>query len=133
MSRILFFFIFIIFFCGCAKLAHLEQLLTLKAYSENKDRQAEYVTEQDERFERLLEAVKNNTLDQYSDKESFLKEFGEPIFVREVVREDKPYDSWLYRYTAQLFGSEKVYLYFDEGGRLRDWEHVAAEKQEGEG
>lgn len=129
MGRILLLFISSLFLVGCAKLAHLQQLLTLKAYSQNKDLQAEHVNAQDERFEELLEVVKTDSLDQYPDKRSFLKAFGDPIFLKKVVREDTPLDLWLYRYAAQLKGSEKVYLYFDESGKLHDWKHVAAKQQ----
>lgn len=129
MGRIILLFIFSLFLVGCAKLAHLQQLLTLKAYSQNQDLQAKHVKAQDQKFEELLEVVKTDSFDQYPDKKSFLKAFGDPVFLKKVVREGIPYDLWLYRYAVQLKGSEKVYLYFDKSGKLHDWKHVAAKQQ----
>ena len=108
---------------GCAKLAHLEQLLTLKAVSDNRDAQKKFVEEQNKRFEELLEIVKKDSLRNYPDKKSILKNFGEPVFTRDIVRHGQPLELWLYRYATKYFGSEKVYLYFDETGKLVDFGH----------
>ncbi len=114
----------LIIFSGCAKLAHLEQLLTLKAVSDNRDYQAQYVEEQNKKFEALLAAVKNNSLlENYPHKKMIVKNFGEPVFSREVEHKGQSLELWLYRYATQYFGSEKVYLYFDETGKLLDFGH----------
>ncbi|MFA5088561.1 MAG: hypothetical protein WC552_05955, partial [Candidatus Omnitrophota bacterium] len=99
---------------GCAKLTHLPQLLTIQAISDNKDLQTEYVRRQDESFERLREAVKNGSVARYPDQQSFLRDFGEPIFAKEITRNGQSFSKWLYRYSVRCFNSEKIYLYFDQ-------------------
>jgi len=115
---------------GCAKLTHLPQLLTLKAYSDNKDLQHEDVLEHDTNFKKLLEAVADDSLSQYPDKKSILKEFDEPILKQRLVRNNTVVDRWLYRYATQYFDSEKVYIYFNKQGKLLDFKHVVPKTKE---
>lgn len=106
-------------FTGCAKVAHMQELLRLKGYSQNKDGQVSVVQEQNRRFEHLLVAARNGTLRQYSNQESIWTNFGQPIFDKKVKMENSVYQVWMYRYSTKLFGSDKVYLYFDSEGQLR--------------
>ena len=122
--RVAVFILALIFLCGCAKLAHLEELLTLKSLSDNQVEQAKYIEAQDKKFKALLEAVENNRLDQYPNQRSFLKAFGQPIFTKKVKKENQQLEQWLYRYGAKFEGSEKVYLYFDDSGNLVSWKHI---------
>ena len=117
---------------GCAKLSHLPQLLTLKAYSENKDEQQDYVQKHDTNFEKLLKAVADNSLAQDKDKKSVLREFGDPILTQRLVRDNVTVDRLLYRYATKYFDSEKVYIYFDKKGKLLDWKHVVPKVTESE-
>ena len=111
-------------FQGCATVSHLQELLTMQSLSDNQTHQEKFVQKENERFEKLLDAVKSNRLSEYPDQESFLQAFGEPIFSKERKREGKKVEEWLYRYAARLFDSDKVYLYFDESERLIDFEYV---------
>ena len=117
---------------GCAKLTHLQELLTLKAYSDEQEGQAEYVKEQDARFEKLLAAVNSGDIENYFTPEQIIKTFGDPVFRREAEREGQVLEVWLYRYAIRFFDSDKVYLYFDDENRLKDWEHVPAQPKEDE-
>jgi len=118
----------IFFFCGCAKLAHLDQLLTLKHYSDNQQHQAEYIETQDEKFEQLLALARSGNLSGYETQESFLKAFGEPVFSRPADCAEAECELWFYRYAMKMFDSPKVYLYFGTDGLLRNWELVLPEK-----
>lgn len=109
---------------GCAKLAHMQELLTLKAYSEEKDQQVELVRGQDERFQKLIQLAESKGLGPYTTQESFLKEFGAPVLKKSVVKEEQPLEEWLYRYSTEYFDSPKVYLYFDETGALQRWDYL---------
>jgi len=109
---------------GCAKVAHLQELLTLKAASDNGEEQKQFVVAQDKRFESLLEKVKNNQLGEYTNRKSIYRAFGEPIFVKEIQRDGQLQEQWLYRYATKFFDSPKVYLYFDPAGKLIDWQYV---------
>ncbi len=97
----------------------MQELLRLKGYSQNKDQQDAVVKEHNQRFERLLAAAKDGALRQYSNQESIFMNFGQPIFDKKVKMENSVYQVWMYRYSTKLFGSDKVYLYFDSEGQLR--------------
>lgn len=109
---------------GCSKIAHLDQLLRLKGYSDNKDQQEDFVKSQNQNFEKLLTAVRQNDVARYQDKRGVLKAFGTPVFSRYLVINGRSYEVWLYRYTTQFFGSEKVYLYFDLKGKLHSYDYT---------
>lgn len=113
---------------GCAKLEHLDQLLTLKDLSEEGDSQDRYTEGQDRKFGLLVEAVQSKTLKLYSHKNKIIKTFGDPAFVEEVTENGQEVEKWLYRYTKEFFDSEKVYLYFDHEGKLINWEYIPARK-----
>ena len=121
----------VVVLCGCAKLAHLQELLTLKELSDEQDRLAEFVDKRDKKFEELLAAVKNQSIDQYQDKKSILKRFGEPVLSRPVQEENHSLDEWLYRYTTQFIDSPKVYFYFDPEGKLKEWQYIKPANLEG--
>ena len=127
-KKIVLFLLGIIFCFGCAKLEHMDQLLTLKAVSDEQERLGKYIEKQYKRFEMLLNAVKADTLKKDTKKKVILKKFGEPISVDEITQNDQKLELWLYRYSTEFFGSEKVYLYFEENGLLK-WEYVPVEKK----
>ena len=108
---------------GCAKARHLDQLLTLKNLADEQDQMKEYVQEQDQNFERMLEEARAGTLDQYSNKRKIQRTFGDPVYVRNVTKDDQELESWLYRYATKYFGAEKIYLYFDFDGNLVESEY----------
>ncbi|OGX33756.1 MAG: hypothetical protein A2787_07835 [Omnitrophica WOR_2 bacterium RIFCSPHIGHO2_01_FULL_48_9] len=117
--------IFMLFICsGCAKLAHLDQLLVLKSIGDNKAVQAQHVKKQDQDFEKLLKAMQEDKLLQYPDQQSIRRAFGEPLFIKDIEKDEEKQVKWLYRYSAKPFGSDKVYLYFSSAGRLLNAEHI---------
>jgi hypothetical protein len=120
----------VIFLSGCAKVAHLDQLLTIKAYSDNKDLQEKFILQQNQNFKKLLAAVKDGTLEPGTTHRVILKEFGAPILSRLTAADGKDLDVWLYRYATEYFNSEKVYLYFDQEGKLVKWDLVTPSPKE---
>ena len=106
---------------GCAKLEHLDQLLTLKDMSEEGDRLDRYVKSQDKKFEALMEAVKTNSIKNYSTKRKVMETFGDPIFGEKIKSGDMELERLLYRYAKGFFNSPKVYLYFDNKNELAKW------------
>ncbi|MDP2652990.1 MAG: lipoprotein [Candidatus Omnitrophota bacterium] len=111
---------------GCAKLAHLQELLTLKSYSEEKDAQTKFIESQDKKFEQLLAVVKSGRMGDYPDRKTAVKAFGVPVLARSVERAGQQQDECLYRYARGYLNSDKVYLYFDSSDRLTEWEFVPA-------
>lgn len=115
---------------GCAKLAHLQELLTLKAYSDEGTAQGQYIKAQDAKFEKMLLAVQDGSLNEYTKGSRFRAAFGDPVYIRPVTKDGAPCDEWLYRYAREYFDSEKIYIYFTSGGQLLRWEYVPAPTKE---
>lgn len=116
--------IFIPFFlAGCTKLAHLDQLLTLKDLSTEQEEMARDIKRRDAQFERLVAAVQEGTIRAYKSQKSVSRKFGPPIYVRHIEEEGRRLDVWVYRYAAQFFDSPKVYLYWDESRYLVRWKY----------
>lgn len=131
MDRKLIVLVGLIVLSGCAKLAHLQELLTLKTLSDNQTLQKKYIEEQNKKFQAILDVVNGNGLNDYPDKKSCRTAFGEPIFVKKVEKEGEKMEQWLYRPAREFFGAEKVYLYFDEAGALRGFKHTKPGKNQG--
>ncbi len=110
--------------CGCSKVRHLDQLLTLKDLADEQAQLGQFVEEQDRNFELMLEEAKAGTLELYSNKGKVQQTFGDPVYARNVTEEDQELESWLYRYATQYFGAQKVYLYFDLDGNLVKSEYI---------
>ena len=118
----LLFFYSTLYCLGCAKLAHLQELLTLKEFSSDRDQQESYIEKQDKNFEKLWVAVQESSMNQWTHRREFLGVFGKPILVSQVAGDDQQtLEKWLYRYASRPFGSPKVYVYFDREGKLVQW------------
>ena len=126
LKKLLLLFISICVLCGCTKVKHLDQLLTLKGLADEQVVLGKYVDEQDEKFEKMLEEVKAGTLDQYLNKRKIMRTFGDPIYVKQVKKDDQELESWMYRYSTQFFDSEKIYLYFDPNDNLVESQYIGA-------
>ena len=125
MAHLIFFLTIIFSFCGCAKLAHIDQLLTLKNLSDEQGRQEQYVEAQDKKFQLLLEAVKDKSIERYKSKGSIVRKFGEPVFCEARQKDGGTIDFCLYRYAKKFFDSQKVYFYFDPKGKLIEWQYLS--------
>ena len=132
MRKILRLFCLIFLLAGCAKLEHLQELLTLKDLSDDRDQQDLYAQRHDENFERLVNAVKDKSIDQYKTKKNFLQAFGKPLVTEQVSLDGESLEKWLYRHTTLSFGSPKVYLYFDQSGKLKRWQYFSREENQKE-
>jgi hypothetical protein len=126
----LFFIVVVLTFGGCAKIQHLDEALTLKAYSDEKDAQARQVSAQDKKFEELLALSRSGKLaEQYRQKSDIISAFGQPI-VRERILDNakRVYERFLYRYATHYFDSPKVYVVFDDKNIVYQLDVVEPEK-----
>lgn len=112
------------FSSGCAKLTHMNELMTLKDLSEEQDAQKQYVAERDEQFARLAAEIREQGLEQYRNQRGIVRAFGEPVLVEEIPRGNETLSRWLYRKQVHYLNPEKVYLYFNSRQELVAWEHV---------
>ncbi|MDO8581106.1 MAG: hypothetical protein Q7S13_06470 [Candidatus Omnitrophota bacterium] len=111
---------------GCAKLAHLQELLALKAYSEEGSRNQQLVAAHNTKFDALVRAIESQDIKKYSTQKSIKKSFGQPIFVGQKQVGGQQQEMWMYRYATKYFNTSKVYLYFDTSDKLATWEYVPA-------
>lgn len=118
--------IFLLLFCGCAKLANLQELLTLKDYSDAGEQTDKYIEKQNKCFESLITAVSDNSIKQFMTKRAVVKKFGPPILREPAVVNNQDAERWLYRYPVKFMNSDKVYLYFDVKDDLVEWKYEQA-------
>jgi hypothetical protein len=103
---------------GCAEVQYLDQALTLKAYSDEKDAQKAFVQAQDARFEKMLQQARMpDVFGAYRNKAAFVREFGAPVFCRPA----HDLEECLYRRIVKPSESPKIYLYFNAQGALVRW------------
>jgi len=114
---------------GCAKLTHLQELLTLKGYSDESLAHEKHIKSQDAKFEKLIAAVKDGSISDFRQPRSFRVAFGDPVYVREISKDGIICQEWLYRYTVRYLDSDKVYLYFSQDGKFLKWEYVPQAKE----
>jgi uncharacterized membrane protein YhiD involved in acid resistance len=119
-------FVFILSLVGCAKLAHLQELLALKSYSEEGSRNQQFVAAHNAKFDALVKAIESQDIKKYSTQKSIKKAFGQPIFVGQKQVGDQEQELWMYRYATKYFNTSKVYLYFDSAHKLVTWEYIPA-------
>jgi len=121
-------YLIIILLCGCAKLAHLDELLTLKSVSDDQRQIEIYLAKQEHGFNKLKEDIKNNRLRQGELKRSIIAKYSEPVLTKEAEPENVGIkEILLYRHPTSYFKSERIYLYFDINNRLVSWESKPAE------
>ncbi|MDD3374555.1 MAG: hypothetical protein PHY73_02390 [Candidatus Omnitrophica bacterium] len=128
MRYIIFLLLFSFLFSGCG-IFHVQEIMRIKAVSANMDEQQKYVDAKNEEFEKLLKIVKEGKISNYKTQKDFVKEFGDPVFSKQLSKQEEYSEVWLYRYCDKMFGSEKVYLYFDDAGNLIKWEHRLPKSQ----
>jgi len=121
------FLMFLLSGCSTAKkIQHLPQLLTIKHYADSKAQIEKDVEKQDRLFDELIQEIGNDPF-RYETADQIEERFGSPIFKRQKESHGKMLVEWLYRY-QKVFDGDKVYMYFDEQGKLVNLEYV---KQKG--
>jgi len=117
----------VLFFSGCVQaqmLPHLDEALTLRSFSAQKDEQHQYVRDADARFDQLLAAVRSGGLQKYKTYGDIVHVFGPPVLIEDIVIDGLPSTYCLYRHAIASKAKQKVYLYFDNKGLLVKWEQI---------
>ncbi|MDD4954816.1 MAG: hypothetical protein PHP17_02115 [Candidatus Omnitrophica bacterium] len=119
----LFVCLIVLLFCGCARLAHLDELLTLKSVSDSQRDIEIYLAKQEKGFTRLEGDIKNNRLRTGEFKRAIIEKYSEPVLTEKPETEKNNIkEILLYRHPTNYFKSDRIYLYFDAEGRLASWE-----------
>lgn len=108
---------------GCSIIGHLDQALVLNDYGNNKTYQKKLIKINDDAYDRLALAFKENRLRDYKTKNDIKKAFGEPLQVKMLEGSE---ERWLYRYMISHQAKEKIYLYF-RGEGLSGYEQKSNE------
>lgn len=109
---------------SCAVINNLDEVLTLKEYSDERDGIQADVIATDVRVDKLLMRVRSKASFEAYDRRKFVEEFGMPLLVRQVFRDGQAQESWLYRYALNKKDIPKVYVFFKLDGT---WAGLSAE------
>lgn len=112
---------------GCAQVKqvqNLDELLTLKEYSEEKGAQEKWIEEEAAKFDRILAAAQDGSIKSVATQPLILERFGDPVLKEHTELDNKSVERWLYRHPIQKLAFEKVYLFFDADGRLLKYELI---------
>ncbi len=117
---------------GCISREEIRGLKTLSRYSKSQEGNEKFVEVQEEKFENLLDDYKNDRLKKGLSQRYIFRNYGEPVSSRMVEDDPLIKERLVYRYPMEFFGSEKMYLFFDEDKKLIDWRWEEASIQEQE-
>ena len=121
-------YLVIVLLCGCAKVAHLNELLTLKRVADSQKQIEIYLAKQERGFNKLNEDIKNKVLVKGQLKRSIIAKYSEPVLTKVPEPENAGIkEILLYRHPTNYFKSDRIYLYFDNGNKLISWKVEPAE------
>lgn len=123
----------VLFLSGCTQLKqvqNLDELLTLKDFSDEKDSQQKWIDREVARFELLLTAIDDGSVKSLANQDAVRERFGDPVVVDEVQENNFPAQRWLYRHPIQKLASDRVYFFFDDNGRLLRYERVVPSRHD---
>jgi hypothetical protein len=107
---------------SCAVVNHLDEAMTLKEYSDERDALAKMVEEQDRKFDGLLaRIVSGDKLADFNRREVLLNRLGEPVLVTVIEETGFKKERWLYSYQKFSKNSPKVYFVILSDGRVDHW------------
>ncbi|MFC1709348.1 hypothetical protein ACFL2J_04755 [Candidatus Omnitrophota bacterium] len=120
-KRILILLLTLAFLSGCS-----QPLKTLMRVNSEQELHHKYVDAQDRKFALLLEHVEEDELEFGLSKSEVIRKYGDPVYEKQTEAQD----IFTYRESAQYNPKEKVYLYFDQNGKLADFEYLVRDDEE---
>ncbi len=124
-----FLFFLIISFVGCSSRT-VDKLVTFKEIAQQQDTMQQMVREQDERFERMLNEVTQDTWPQFTHQNIIVEQYGDPVIKKSLIEDGHAFEIWIYRYAIRYFDSPKIYLTFDEQGGLVEVKIIEVQQKE---
>lgn len=118
-------FLILVFTCGCSTVSGLKRL---QALSISRDEQEAQLKEEEQKFKQLLEDFSSGKIERGISKDKIIETYGEPISASKINKDSSFLDELMYRLPTQFFGSEKVFLYFNNGDKLVDFRYEAQNK-----
>jgi hypothetical protein len=105
---------------GCGTLGAIDRLKELSA---TRDEQQECIEKQEEKFKQLLKDFSEGEIEKGTSEDKIVETYGEPITTKRIKEGSLFKEELMYRHPAQFFGSEKIFLYFDNNKELIDTEY----------
>ena len=107
---------------GCAGLASKRDTIKmLIALGRNDKLKQQALNQETKNFKRLKNYINNDKIKKGISAKSATKKFGEPV----VVLSETKGERWAYKPSdANWIGGEKIYLFFNEVGKLFEWDCV---------
>lgn len=116
-----FFYIMIFIFCsGCAVLSNTEGMMTLADYAKEHESINKEMQRRDALFDEFVLRIQKGESFQEKNRDWFVREFDQPILIKEEHIEGVKKEKWLYRYSAPSQGSFKIYLFFSQEGLCQE-------------
>ncbi len=112
----------LVIFCLAGCLFLPQSIKTLKQVGESQEEIETYLRRQAKLFDKLLVDLKREALKPGIPKNTIIAIYGEPILTKEVT-EPLFSQTLLYRHPTEYFQSDRIYLYFNQKGKLIRWEY----------
>ena len=121
MRRVVFVFLIAFSLSGCFRKDRAQAIATLEALAEERAAQEEIIESERARFSLLIKAVEDGTIKKGLSEEEIHRLYGKPQIIKHPDAAD--IDKILvFAEPLNYFGTEKVYLYFDQDEKLVSWE-----------
>jgi hypothetical protein len=119
--HLILFIIFIFVSGGCAILEHKEQISVLQGIEKSQKDIDDYMSKQTRGFNMLRYDIDNNRLTAGVSEGYVTAKYGDPVFDKAAEKNTAETRRLFYRDPLDYFSRDRMYLYFDEDGKLTGW------------
>ncbi len=113
-----FLFLMLLVCSGCSIIGHLDQLSTMGEFAREKSDEKKIIDQAKSNYDALVVAINTNQMNSYANQVDIRNKFGDPITIKDIEVNGKKQQQWMYRYALIREAKDKVYLYFDDQGKL---------------
>jgi hypothetical protein len=107
----------------------MDELLTLKSISDSQRDIDIYLKKQEKGFKKLADDINNGRLHKGVSRKYIIDTYYEPVLAKKVDDDSGVKEILLYRDPTEYFQSDRIYLSFNNRGRLVSWELKPADCQ----
>jgi hypothetical protein len=120
-THLILFIVFIFVSGGCTVLEHKEQISVLQGIEKSRKDIDDYMSEQARGFSMLKHDIDNNRLEAGISERYAIAKYGDPVFKENSEKNTTKTRRLFYRDPLDYFSEDRIYLDFDENGKLTDW------------
>lgn len=109
---------FFIFWVLSTELSYSEGIDTLKDVGKGLEENAAALREETEAFNKVKKGIESNAIKKGMEKDLVIKKFGKPVVISPEANGN---EKWVYKPSwGTMFKGPKVYLFFDDIGKLEN-------------